>query len=1243
MKLNSSDLKDPFKTLISWMVIFCLAITMGTVPAKAGHVYAENNDGSQIHRQVFALGENHSAVIKSDGKLYTWGLNSSGQLGDRTATNRTEPVAVYGLENVVSVSLGANHSAALTSDGSLYTWGNNEYGQLGYSVSGTENRKPHLLMTDVVSVSLGTRHSAAVTSDGSLYVWGSNNYGAIGVETTDQTNYQSVPVKVMENIETVALGEDCSAAITRDGDLYMWGYNPDGQVGSVENNDTNGCVPIPAKVDEKVKSVSFGYRHTLIVKSDGGLWAWGGGLYYGDLTGSNIRPAKIMNHVQAADACVDYSNGGHDAVVRLDGSLWLFGENGSGQIGDSTTTDTKEFQKLMDAGTVNAVGLGRDRSAALLQDGSLWMWGKNGEYNLNLAGDVENQMVPAQIFQSGVLANADEWTMVESLETIPTWDNDSPVTSIAVKGERSAAIKADGSLWSWGGLIPTGNYLTTPTLGSENVPKFLMNDIRSVTFTRGVIALQNDGTLWEYSCLKSAFPLAQMEGVREIYAPQNSDSGQYALVKNNGEMWMWGSNNYGQLGDGTTESKDHVKDCVKVLDNVKAVSIDFGMSAAITENGDLFTWGKNYYGQIGNGKTEGQTTPVKILENVKKVSIGNGHCAAMTKDGKLYAWGLNDSGQLGIDSNENQSTPMRVEDWEDVTNISLGAKHSAAVRADGSLWIWGDNYHYQLGLAGHENTRESVPNKVNIDNVKEVALFQYMSSALTESGDLYIWGDTSSSIGNGSSTALVPYLALENVLTYKIWTPFNYTDHIAAIRTDGSLWMWGCNSQGQVGNGTKDSQGTPVQIYPSDGSSPQVNDKDLTYAQITLDKNTAEYTGAEIQPNVTVVSHDGKTLQNNADYTVAYSDNVNAGMATITVTGKGDYTGSIEKSFRITAVSISGAVISKITDQEYTGEQIRPVIKVTLGEMELQNGRDYTVSYEKNIEVGTAAVIVNGTGNYSGKIQSTFEIKEKKTDPIIDPESKRSIETATVSASTSKVYTGKPIRPAVKVTMDGKELTEGTDYTITYKNNKNSGMATIVIEGIGDYNGTITKTFKIKKRKIGKTKIKISKKVTYTGKKAKPRIKITYGGKTLKRGTDYTVVCRSKKVGKAKVTIKGKGNFSGKKLKSFKIIPDKFRIKKVRVRKPDSFNEFEVIFKSGKLKNPKTYHCQISTSKKFTKKQTGDTYAPMIGKGSQKGKLWFHAKCKKGKTYYIRICAVVGSGKKMYQGPWSKAIQIKAR
>ena len=283
------------------------------------------------------------------------------------------------------------------------------------------------------------------------------------------------------------------------------------------------------------------------------------------------------------------------------------------------------------------------------------------------------------------------------------------------------------------------------------------------------------------------------------------------------------------------------------------------------------------------------------------------------------------------------------------------------------------------------------------------------------------------------------------------------------------------------------------------------------------------YTGKEQTP-VPTVKVGEQTLTKDTDYTITYANNTNIGTATVTITGKRNYTGTVSKSFTISASSIANAAVTGISNKTYTGSALTQNPTVKVGDQTLKKDTDYTVSYANNTKVGTATVKITGKGNYTGAVSKTFKINGIP------------VSNATVSGISNKTYTGSAITQNPIVKVGDQTLKKGTDYTITYANNTKVGTATVKITGKGNYTGTISKTFKISRRSIAKATISGIVNKTYTGsaKTQNPTVKV--GDKTLKKGTDYTVsYANNTNVGKATVTITGKGNYTSKKTATFKI------------------------------------------------------------------------------------------------------------
>lgn len=300
----------------------------------------------------------------------------------------------------------------------------------------------------------------------------------------------------------------------------------------------------------------------------------------------------------------------------------------------------------------------------------------------------------------------------------------------------------------------------------------------------------------------------------------------------------------------------------------------------------------------------------------------------------------------------------------------------------------------------------------------------------------------------------------------------------------------------------------------------KINAKPIKNAVITYN-NSLTYNGSTLSPAVTV-KYGNATLKKNTDYTVAYSNNVNAGTGTITITGKGIYGGSVKKTFTIKKLGISATAVSGTGNKVYTGSVIKPVPAVKVGGRTLKNGTDFTVSYKNNTEPGTATLKVTGKGNYSGSVSKTFKITA------------RAINDVEVTVPDT-VFTGEQVRPDVVVSYGNYQFINNSDYTLSFKDNVNIGTASVVVTGKNHLSGSRTVTFPIEKADISSTEISV-KNATFTGSAVKSDVDVRLGNVTLKEGTHYTLSYKNNvNAGTAQVTVSGKGSLEGAVTKDFTI------------------------------------------------------------------------------------------------------------
>ena len=291
-------------------------------------------------------------------------------------------------------------------------------------------------------------------------------------------------------------------------------------------------------------------------------------------------------------------------------------------------------------------------------------------------------------------------------------------------------------------------------------------------------------------------------------------------------LWTWGRNTYGQLGTNSTVTMS----CTAVTTfaggtNWKQVSGGRDSAAAIKNDGTLWTWGGNDVigsrGQLGVNDATSRTTPVTTFAggtDWKQVSMGGNHAAAVKTDGTLWLWGDGNRGSLGINAlGTPRCTPVTTfaggTNWKQVNCGRFG--HTAAIKTDGTLWTWGPNTYGQLGNGTTSDRCTPVQTSAGGTNWKQVSCGGYFTAAVKTDGTLWCWGrNNTGQIGNNGPTTSTYQDPVQTSAGGTNWKQVSCGDsHIAAIKTDGTLWIWGSNSNGAIGVNDTNNRCTPVTTF----------------------------------------------------------------------------------------------------------------------------------------------------------------------------------------------------------------------------------------------------------------------------------------------------------------------------------------------------------------------------------------------------------------------------------------------
>ena len=282
--------------------------------------------------KTVAGGSDHTCGIKTDGTLWCWGKNDSGQLGIGTKDeSQTLPAHVSGRSGWVSVSAGCAHTCGIQTDGTLWCWGRNDSGQLGIEAGDAEQKLPAQVTNgnDWASVSTGCSHTCGIKNDSTLWCWGNNYSGQLGNGTWSS---EKTPVSVGPNFSLVSGGNVHTCGILKDESLACWGENENGQLGDGSGNNQN----TPIQIETGFATVAAGSSHTCGATKNGNLCCWGNNEYgqLGNGEWDNLDTPSCLN--TSPDWKILSGGSAHTCGIKNDGTIWCWGRNDSGQLGNGT-------------------------------------------------------------------------------------------------------------------------------------------------------------------------------------------------------------------------------------------------------------------------------------------------------------------------------------------------------------------------------------------------------------------------------------------------------------------------------------------------------------------------------------------------------------------------------------------------------------------------------------------------------------------------------------------------------------------------------------------------------------------------------------------------------------------------------------------------------------------------------------------------------------------------------------------
>ncbi|MEI6092988.1 MAG: Ig-like domain-containing protein [bacterium] len=701
-------------------------------------LYIKEKNSNNIWSQVSSF----SVVIQSCNPVVVWGRNNYGQLGTNTTSFQTTPTDLPGLTNITKVvPSGMGSTMVLKSDKTLWGWGTNDYGELGDGTTTTKSSPTRVLLLDNVDdFEIGSAHSIALKHDGTVWVWGYGGVGQIG-NGTNVTSFMPIELygvapftsgiitKIAVGVGNSFTSGTSTAVVRNDGTVWTWGGGTSGQLGNNANSNNNNPVQVLGVGGSgfltDVKDVKVGSSNMVALKNDGTVWAWGYnnfGQVGNNSTTNTSTPVQVVTASGALTGITVISAGlSHNLAIRgSDGSVWAWGYNNAGQLGDATTVNKLVATQVKGPDTggfllnVSKVSAGYTHSLAIKTDGTVWGWGSNALYQVG-DGTLTNRTQPVQITSLSnniavdIRAAAEHSVVLTTSNTIKVWGanfygqmnmgvinqiaptslssvggyDNTPASSISGGTSNSLMVRSsDSSVWAWG----QNNYGQTGDNATGN-PYTRTSPIQTKD-------LGGSGVL---------------TGVSSV-----SSGNAHSLAIKNGQVYAWGYNVYGRLGDNTTSTRYYP---VKVVDltpgqtylsNITAVEAANQHSIALKNDGTVWAWGSNGNGQVGiNTATSSYNYTNEVLllgsasplSNITAISSCNGsnHSLALKNDYTVWAWGYNSSGQLGDGTTNLRYQPIQVLGLTDVIAISAGNYHSLALKSDGTVWAWGQNNYGQIG------------------------------------------------------------------------------------------------------------------------------------------------------------------------------------------------------------------------------------------------------------------------------------------------------------------------------------------------------------------------------------------------------------------------------------------------------------------------------------------------------------------------------------------------------------------
>jgi len=734
------------------------------------------------HTLKVVAADGTSYALRADGTVWGWGNNDAGKLGGSYEGHMSVPVQVLHLTDVIDIVAGQSVAFALKRDGTVWSWGaydGSAYGAMGL---GRDFKTNHLYPLQVVGLpkikafAAGDGHVLALTEDGQVWSWGANDAGQLGTGDT-KTRIKPVPVPNLSNVQAVAAGDKFSMVIQQGGVLLTWGNNDRGQLGDLTT--TNRLTPLPVPGLSGVKMAAGGASHTVVLKTDGTVLTWGNnsGGQLGRVTTSTIdaqtpTPVPDLGGVKfIAASSID------SIALKETGTVYTWGTNRFGLAGNGTANVIQatpyHVSELTDIATV---AISRFHAVVSDSQGHVYSWGTSGS---NQGNGVMGDGTFASKYRPVVTHG---FAMMPDLAAASVGETS---ISLAYQGTGAAKYKLRRNETFLSDSSQTGflTDLTYQDLGLTPDTSYVYTiqayDAAGLFLGSKTITVKTNP-----SKVTASLVVAGPTTLTLQYQYHGTGSvAKYVVTRFAEPVCEGAGTTCTDLDVDTSENARYTVTAYDADDQPLGqafishtpstrpqVEAGYEISVLLDADGKVWTFGKNDKGQRGVPAVQEPYKPVQIptLSDVIDIAVGDEHVLALTADKKVWAWGSNDVGELGTGSVGWSINTPRETGLTDVVAITAAGHHSLALKSDGTVWGWGDNRHGQLGIGNKVIQHRPV----KIENVPK---FKSIST-----GGVFVAEDD--------------------------------LGHTLAIDENGKVWSWGYNANGELGIGHTEERAVPTPV-----------------------------------------------------------------------------------------------------------------------------------------------------------------------------------------------------------------------------------------------------------------------------------------------------------------------------------------------------------------------------------------------------------------------------------------------